>query len=154
MVLLLVKPMYGLNICILVNSKLHSCMLPKSLPCILAYLNTFINAYLHICILKEFHTCTLIYIFIYKVAIMHATATIVASLYTCLNTYINAYLYSCILPYLFTCTLEFLQTCKKSGTLELSSRIFLEENPDIFQKSKILRHFVKICFHIEKIKLK
>ena len=44
------------------------------------------------------------------------------------------------------------QTCKNLGTWEPSSRTFLKENPDNFQKSKILRHFVKICFDIEKIR--
>ena len=36
------------------------------------------------------------------------------------------------------------QTCKKSGTWEPSSRIFLEKNPDIFQKLKHLRNKLQI----------
>ena len=48
-----------------------------------------------------------------------------------------------------------IQTCKKSGTWEPSSRTFLEENPDIFQKSKIFKDILsKFCSNNEIIRLK
>ena len=52
----------------------------------------------------------------------------------------------------FKCNAYFYQTCKRSGSWEPSSRTFLKENPDIFQKLKILRKYIKICFDFEKIR--